>query len=242
MHSEIHLLGRSVQGRAIKAVRFGPPQRARLILGGFHGDEPKGVDLARRLCAYLRAQGGSCPGRTVILVPVVNPDGYARRKRRNAHGVDLNRNFPTTDWTAGSVRSRFYGGRAPAAEPETQAVIRLIETVGPSEIISLHSISRRRHCNNYDGLAGGGGPAGALARAMAELNGYPVTSNIGYATPGSLGTWAGRELGIAVVTLELPSHHSPRRCWDDNRAALLVGLEDGQEPATESGGATWPGV
>lgn len=239
------MLGTSVQGRAIEAVRFGPPQGppVRLILGGFHGDEPKSVDLARRLCAYLRAQGGSCPGRTVILVPVVNPDGYARRKRRNAHGVDLNRNFPTADWTAGSARSRFYGGKAPAEEPETQAVIRLIETVGPSEIISLHSISRRRHCNNYDRPAGRGRSAGALARAMAECNGYPVTSSIGYSTPGSLGTWAGRELGMAVVTLELPSHHSPRRCWEDNLAALLVGLEDdGQGPGAESGGATWRGV
>ena len=50
---------------------------------------------------------------------------------------------------------------------------------------------------------------------------YPVTTSIGYSTPGSFGTWAGVERGIPTVTLELPSHHSAKRCWADNRRALL---------------------
>jgi len=61
-----------------------------------------------------------------------------------------------------------------------------------------------------------------LAEAIAACNGYPVTGSIGYPTPGSFGTWAGHELRIATVTLELPSHHSSRRCWEENRRALLV--------------------
>jgi protein MpaA len=152
-------------------------------------------------------------------MPVVNPDGYAVRRRRNANRVDLNRNLPTSDWAPTPRRSRFYGGPAPASEPETQALIRLIETVRPVEIVSIHSISDHRYCNNFDG------PGGRLARAMAGCNGYPVRGSIGYATPGSFGSWAGGELQIPTVTLELPSHHSPRRCWEDNRAALLVGLD-----------------
>ncbi len=28
------------------------------------------------------------------MVPVYNPDGLARHTRKNAHGVDLNRNYP----------------------------------------------------------------------------------------------------------------------------------------------------
>ena len=91
----------------------------------------------------------------------------------------------------------------------------LVEAVAPVRIITIHSIDRHRFCNNYDG------PGRTLATQMAKGNGYPVRSSIGYATPGSFGTWAGRERRIATVTLELPSHHSTKRCWADNRRALI---------------------
>jgi protein MpaA len=212
------VIGRSVEGRPIESYRFGCGGWGRLILAGIHGDEPKSVYVARRLCADV-AQGRS-PGEraTVVVVPVVNPDGYELRKRRNTQGVDVNRNFPTRDWSAGRKRSRFYGGPAPASEPETQAILALVESLGPAEIIALHSISEHRQCNNFDG------PGESLARAMSECNSYPVTGTIGYSTLGSLGTWAGLERNIATVTVELPSHDSPRRCWEANRSALLLGV------------------
>jgi protein MpaA len=172
------------------------------------------VYVARRLVDYLTSQ--PVPGATII-VPVVNPDGYARRRRRNAAGVDLNRNFPTANWAPGNKRSRFYAGPSPASEPETKAIVALVETMSPARIISIHSIDKRRFCNNYDG------PARALATKMAARNNYPVTGSIGYPTPGSLGTWAGIERSIPVVTLELPSHRSPRQCWLENRDALVAG-------------------
>jgi len=215
------VLGRSVEGRPIEAVFLGQGERPRLIFGGFHGDEPKSVDLARRLCAELSRDASALGGRALVVVPLVNPDGYARRNRRNARGVDLNRNFPTKDWSSGPRRRRYYGGPAPASEPETRAVVRLITRLRPADIITIHSIDRQRYCNNYDGPTRG---AVALAKAMAACNGYPVTGSIGYPTPGSFGTWAGHERRIATVTLELPSHHSSRRCWEDNRRALLADL------------------
>jgi protein MpaA len=95
-------------------------------------------------------------------------------------------------------------------------VVNLVERFRPAAIVSIHSIDRSRECNNYDG------PGEELARAMGRINGYPVRGSIGYPTPGSLGTWAGIERGIPTVTLELPSHHSPKRCWQDNRDALLA--------------------
>jgi protein MpaA len=209
-------IGRSVQGHAIWALHFGRSGPVRLILGGFHGDEPKSVYVTRLLCEHLTADPAGASHRVLIVVPLVNPDGYAVRRRRNANGVDINRNFPTADWAAGNPRSRFYGGSTPSGEPETRAIIRLIESHQPARIITVHSIGDHRQCNNYDG------PAEKLARAMAACNGYSVTTSMGYPTPGSFGSWAGLERGIPTVTLELPSHHSPRRCWEDNRAALLV--------------------
>jgi len=214
-------VGRSVEGRPIEAYvsrRRGPC--ALLVLAGMHGDEPKSVSLARRLLELVAAheeQVRPLPVRHVI-VPLVNPDGFRRRSRRNARKVDLNRNFPTSNWEPGQRRHRMFGGESPASEPETLAIVGLVERLAPRRIISVHSISRERHCNNYDG------PGLAMARRMQRFNGYPVRASIGYPTPGSFGTWAGRERGIRTITLELPSHHSNARCWEDNRDALLCWL------------------
>lgn len=185
-----------------------------LILGAMHGDEPKSAYVVRRLCERLEEWSRLGALAACVLVPVVNPDGYARRARRNAHGVDINRNFPTSDWSPIATRARNHPGPRPLSEPESRAIHRLVLNARPKWIVSVHSISNGKFCNNYDG------PGRPLARLFAKVNGYPVTDTIGYPTPGSFGAWAGGRLGLAVLTLELPSHHSPQRCWKDNEAAF----------------------
>lgn len=198
-----------------------------VVFGGFHGDEPKGVDAAQRLIKALadtltnrESHGQSTAW---VVVPVVNPDGYDDRRRKNANGVDINRNFPTENWQKALRRnSRMYGGIAPASEPETRAAIEVIEHIKPRGVITIHSISNGRECNNFDG------PGESLARILARENGYPVTPSIGYPTPGSFGTWCGAERNIPTVTLEFPSLHSAKRCWDDNSAGLLAAVRGGE--------------
>lgn len=210
------ILGSSVEGRAIDAYVFpGPAKHTVLVLGGFHGDEPKSVFLARRWIELLRADRAASDGARWVVVPLVNPDGYAKRKRRNARAVDINRNFPTQNWTHTARRSRMYGGPSPASEPETRSVMAAVKRFRPTRIVTIHSIGGEQHCNNYDG------PGRALALAMRRHNRYPVTASIGYPTPGSFGAWAGVERNIATITLELPSRNSPKRCWEDNLQALL---------------------
>lgn len=213
-------VGESVEGRSIEAyMRPGPEGRTALVLGGFHGDEPKSVHVARELIGLLSYDASVGLHTGWVIVPVVNPDGLKRRRRRNAHFVDLNRNFPTQNWMLGSKRSRMYGGPEPASEPETRLVMSLVERHQPDCIVTIHTISGGRECNNFDG------PGEELARAMARHNGYPVTGSIGYPTPGSFGTWAGVERGIATITLELPASRSSVECWADNRSALLAATE-----------------
>ena len=210
-------IGESVEGRKLQAFqlkRDGAP--VTMVLGGFHGDEPKSVTVALKLIDFLQAEPATKTGGGWFIVPLVNPDGFARRRRRNANRVDLNRNFPTENWIEIPRRSRMHGGSAPGSEPETLAIIRAINKVEPARIITVHSISGGRHCNNYDG------PGKKLASLMSGHNRYPVTESIGYPTPGSFGTWAGKERGIPTITLELPSLASPKRCWEDNRLALLA--------------------
>jgi len=210
-------VGCSVEGRPIEAYLRGVAgQPITIVFGAFHGDEPKSAYVAYRLIDVLEDDASHSSHRGWVVVPVVNPDGLARRLRRNAHKVDLNRNFPTADWCAGKKHNRMYGGAASASEPETRAVMELIEAHVPARIVTIHSIGLNRFCNNYDG------PASDWAGRMARINGYPITESIGYPTPGSFGTWAGIERQIPTITLELPSHHSAKRCWRDNREALLV--------------------
>lgn len=165
-----------------------------------------------------------------VVLPVLNPDGLARGTRVNAHGVDLNRNYPTQNWQGEGKQTPYYEGPAPASEPETRALIAWITRLEPIRtIITVHTPYR---VVNYDG------PAKALAEEMAAHNGYPVVESIGYATPGSFGTYYGIERHIPVITLELPEDDPAKTAqpatlttvWEENQAALLAALRFGLAP------------
>lgn len=84
------VLGRSWEGRPIHVVRVGDPsaERRALVVGCIHGNECTGLAVTRRL---LRMRLDA----DLWVLPQLNPDGYARRSRGNARGVDLNRDFDT---------------------------------------------------------------------------------------------------------------------------------------------------
>jgi predicted deacylase len=217
MHQRTFELGHSVNGTPLEMKIFGDGPDAMLIFGGIHGDEPTSTAVALALVSHLRENPALCSGRTIAVLPVANPDGLDAGTRGNAHGVDLNRNFPAGNWKKRGKRN----GAAPASEPETQALMRALLVVQPRRIVSIHSIDRGKHCNNYDG------PAAKLASHMAKHNGYDVKPTMGYPTPGSFGSWAGIERGIPTITLELPADASGAQAWAQNREALLAFITSG---------------
>jgi protein MpaA len=186
-------VGRSVRGRAITAIIYGTGKKRVLMVGGIHGDERATVALARALGASF----GLAPipdDMTIIIVPEANPDGFADKARVNASGVDINRNFPARSWRPDYPDKRHYPGKQPGTEPETRALITLLERYPPDLIITFHAALG---CVNWDG------PAEALAQVMARENGYPLCHSLGYETPGSLGQYAGNDRNIPAVTIEL---------------------------------------
>lgn len=219
-------LGKSVEGRSINMHVFGSGRSATLIFAAIHGDERNTAVVADALIRYLRENPSARGGRPVAIIPMVNPDGYARKTRTNANRVDLNRNFPADNWRPGRLRGRHFGSTRAASEPETQIIMRAVETLRPTRVISIHNAGGGRYCNNYDG------PAESLARLMQGLNGYPVKASIGYPTPGSFGSWAGVDAGIPVVTLELPRSASGSAAWETNREALLAAIRADLGPAS----------
>ncbi len=189
--------GRSVLGLPLEVWR--PAGRCRLLLfAAIHGNEAETTAALSHALRHLEEPSADC-----AVVLAANPDGVIRGTRGNARGVELNRNFPTWDWTPEPVLHRatldaprdvaLSPGSAPGSEPETQALIRLIQELEPDAVIALHA------------------PLGciddpddsALGRRLAERTGMPLVPDVGYPTPGSFGTWA-REQGLPVITWEFP--------------------------------------
>lgn len=210
-------MGTSVECRPIEAKVFGREGELTLIMGGFHGNEATGVEVCYSLIRYLREHPALYQSCRIAVIPEVNPDGVAHRTRTNRNGVDINRNFPASNFPA-KPSAKFAGGRRPASEVETHAVLLAVRRLQPARIVSIHSISSGRHGNNYDG------PAHQLASTMSRHNGYPILPTMGYETPGSFGTWAGVDHRIPTITLELPRNASGAQCWEANREALLAAV------------------
>lgn len=210
-------LGTSVEGRPLMMyVLRGGPQTV-LVIGGVHGSEPTSVDVANGLLELLRANPSLASGKTVAIYPNSNPDGYAVRSRHNANRIDVNRNFAATNFKP-AMQATFRSGTEPNSEPETRAIVQAIDMTNPDLLISIHSIRNGRECNNYDG------PAEHIANVMSQHNGYPPAATIGYPTPGSLGSYAGIDRQIPMITLELPREQPGDQAWETNREALLAAI------------------
>ena len=195
--SSLNIMGYSALGLPIEmhswtALSFSAPHV--LILGGVHGDEIEGVTAALGLLRELQKNELPVWPFHLHLIPRFNVDGVLLKARSNFNGVDLNRNLPTKDWTAEAPNPRYQPGSYPLSEPENQALVRLLEELKPALIISLHSWYPVLNVN---------GDCLHFAELLAQRIGYRIDTDIGYPTPGSLGTYAGLERGWPTLTYEL---------------------------------------
>lgn len=123
--------GRSVEGRVIPALRIGFPEYPTVLLvGGQHGNETGPREGLLRLARELLNPNNQARfDISVLIVPNMNPDGHAAWTRVNANGQDLNR-----DWQDFS-------------QPETQAVLGLIESHHVIAALDAHNGGKSRHIN-----------------------------------------------------------------------------------------------
>lgn len=164
-----------------------------LFIGGVHGDEYEGVELAVSTLKWL-ATNTTSNSQPWVLIPCINPDGYFNNHRTNGRGVDLNRNFPSRDWSSHIKSSRYFPGPFPASEPEVQALIKFISTWRPRLIIHCHSW--------HPSITFTGNEPPWEAKVLSEATGYNLQPDIGYPTPGSLGQFAWLEYHIPVICIE----------------------------------------
>jgi hypothetical protein len=146
---ELPPLGYSEGGAPVRLFRFpgraeGASGDAALILGGVHGSERSGVEVAWR--AIARLADGAVPPRTVYAVPCLFPDNHAVGLREGS--VPTNRNFP---WPGESMaRAGQRGleagrGGTPLDSlgvpilPENRILLGLIGRIKPARLVSLHA-------------------------------------------------------------------------------------------------------
>ncbi|PIS11628.1 MAG: DUF2817 domain-containing protein, partial [Bdellovibrio sp. CG10_big_fil_rev_8_21_14_0_10_47_8] len=186
-------------------------RRPLLFIGGVHGDEPEGVELAQQLLSWLQKNNNET-FLSWFLIPCLNVDGFSRHERTNGHGVDLNRNFPSQDWSALFKAPRYFPGDSPASEPEVQALVQLIQEKKPQVIFHFHSWEP---CVVYTGA-----PGRAWAQLAAGDSGYTVREDIGYPTPGSLGQYGWMEHQTPVVCIEEQEHSDLALVWPHFKKGL----------------------
>jgi protein MpaA len=180
-------LGRSWQGRPIPAVevgnRAGTPV---LVIGCIHGNEKAGIAIARAL------ERLSPHDLDLWIVSDLNPDGVAAGTRQNAHGVDLNRNFP---WRWRPMSGVYESGPHALSERETRIAHALILRVRPHLTIWFH-----QHLD----LVWASGGNRRVEKVFARVSGLPYHPMPQLA--GSAISWQNNTLpGTTAFAAELPT-------------------------------------
>ena len=178
-------LGRSYEGRPIQVLHVRGDGVRVLVIGCIHGDECEGMEVTRLLA---RSQ----PAADLWLVHQLNPDGYAARKRGNAHSADLNRDFLS------------------ASQRETRIARKLILRLRPDVTIWFHQ---------PQSVVRAWGRSRATARRYAQLAGVRYRSLVW--PPGSASRWQ-NGLGQASFVVELPPGELPDALARRHASAVLA--------------------
>lgn len=201
-------------GYKFKPVKLTQEKAHVLIIGGVHGDEPEGVVGARGLLDVFRQN--YTLDLNITLIPEFNPEGVLLNTRGNSNKVDLNRNLPTKDWSPIAASERYNPGPMALSEKENQALVSWLQNNKTDLIISLHSWKPMLNTN-------GDIPE---AHVISQLTGYTIEPDIGYPTPGSLGTYAGFEKKIPTLTYEIERDIQFDQIIKIHVPAILAGLKE----------------
>ena len=211
-------MGRSVQGRDLSVASIGDGSKiAVVVVGSIQGDQPGTRDLVSALADHLgRNTQLVSEGVAFYLVPSLDPDGIASNSRYNANGVDLNRNWDTTDWRSDAAVPESpkgkpgAGGARPLSEPETQALrdflFQLQPRVSSLRVVIVHSSTRRSQGEVYPG----GDSSMGLTRVYASAAGYDLQTAgwAEYPPTGELVTWC-EQKGLLALDVVVPASQKP---------------------------------
>ena len=131
-------IGRSIQGRPIRAVTFGSGPTTVLLWSQMHGDESTATMSLADLIAwfasstpeYAALRNTLAARLRIVMIPMLNPDGAELFQRENAVGVDVNRDARNL------------------ATPEARALKSLRDSIKPAFGFNLHDQNARTLTGN----------------------------------------------------------------------------------------------
>jgi len=117
-------IGKSVEGKSIKAITLGSGPKKILMWSQMHGNESTTTKAVLDLINFLRTNDEDAQeileNCTLKIIPMLNPDGANTYTRTNANGVDLNRD--AKDLT----------------QPESRILRQIFDTFQPDYCFNLH--------------------------------------------------------------------------------------------------------
>ncbi len=87
----IKKLGNSIEGRSISMISLGTGKTTVLLWSQMHGDEPTATMAIFDLLNYFKSNKTLLDKINLHFIPMLNPDGAEQFNRRNAIGIDINR-------------------------------------------------------------------------------------------------------------------------------------------------------
>ena len=179
---------------------------------------------------------------------------YLNKWKNNVNGVDLNHNFPTQGWAKlndnrGKASSEFYKGPSAASEPETQAIIKLVNEQKFSQVLNYHAQGQIIYWSQMHAAKEVLEKDKAMGLIAARRTGYALVDPAADGSRYGAGfkDWLDWEKGIPNITLEVGLGVSPvpetqiEKIWQQNKGLLpeLVNFLIGRSgEGISSGGAT----
>jgi len=209
--------GRSSEGREIPVVLAGSGPEKVLLWSQMHGDEPTATAALVDLLAFLvenRAEPATAhllSRVTLVVIPMLNPDGAVRGDRRNAQGIDINRDAVRLQTPEGRFLKEVRDRYTPAAGFNLHNQSPLV-TAGPGgaqAAIAVLAVSAARNEPEGPALQRKRGLAGHLARVASTFVPGRVTRYATDYTERAFGDSMSR-WGTPTVLLETGGWHGPR--------------------------------
>jgi hypothetical protein len=210
-------IGTSVEGRSINGLRLGSGPQVIVLSASLHGSEKNTVDLVQRLADTFTNNPTIVPDSvSLYFVFSPNPDGFSVGRRYNSHGVDLNRNWATENWTIDTIYGEQLvsggGGITPFSEPESLAysnwLLGLQSQTSQKILVIIYESSYGSVQPGYrlsNGVSQLDGTSDTIARQLANsLNYRYIQAWTAYTITGEAINWCGDQ-GMASINIELPT-------------------------------------